>query len=70
MKSKHLLKLSCGLEVELLLDEVSGIFKCTWSKYPTRAQKPGVLKEYLPWRNKIVGGWADRNKCRVLILDT
>jgi hypothetical protein len=30
---------------------------------------PAVSKEYVPWRNKIVEAWAQRNGKRVLLVD-
>jgi hypothetical protein len=67
---RHILKLSCGLTVELHLDEASGRFDCEWSpELPTPSLLPSIEKEYLPWRNEIIAAWAHRNGKRVLVVD-
>jgi len=66
---RHILKLSCGLTVELTLDGATGRFDCEWSERPTPAALPAITKEYLPWRNQIIEAWAERIGQRVLLLD-
>ena len=66
---RHILKLSCGLTVELVLDEATGHFDCEWSERPTKALLPAIVKEYQPWRNEILAAWAERTGNRVLLVD-
>jgi hypothetical protein len=65
---RHVLKLSCGLTVELFLDELTGQFNCEWSERPTKAQLPSIRKEYEPWRNAIAEAWAERTGKKVLLV--
>ena len=65
----HVLKLSCGLTVELTLDEATGVFDCMWSRRPTKELLPAIMKEYGPWRNSILEEWAQRTGNRVLLVD-
>jgi hypothetical protein len=66
---RHVLKLSCGITVELFLDEATGAFDCEWSKRPTKKLLPAILKEYTPWRNSILEAWAERSGKKMLVLD-
>jgi len=66
---RNILKLSCGVTVELTLDEQSGRFDCQWSRRPTKKMLPAITKEYQPWRNEIIAAWAQRTGNRVLLLD-
>jgi hypothetical protein len=68
-EASHILKLSCGLTVKLVIDEATGVISCEWSDLPTKAMLPVVSKEYVPWRNQIVKAWAERNGKRVLVVD-
>jgi hypothetical protein len=65
---RHILKLSCGLTVELHLDEATGKFDCEWSERPTPQMLPSIRKEYEPWRNAIVEAWAQRVGKKVMIV--
>ncbi len=65
---RHILKLSCGITVELFLDETSGAFNCEWSKPPTKKLLPLIETEYIPWRNAIVEAWAERTGKKVLLV--
>ena len=67
-KPRHILKLSCGITVELVLDEKTGQFTCDWSERPTKALLPVIEKEYLPWRNEIIEEWAERTGNKVLLV--
>ena len=42
---RHVLRLSCGLTVELTIDETTGRFDCEWSERPTKALLPAIMKE-------------------------
>ena len=66
---RHILKLSCGLTVELLLNEATGAFDCMWSRRPTQKLLPAIMREYVPWRNGILEAWAARTGKRMLIID-
>jgi hypothetical protein len=66
---RHILKLSCGLTVELVINEESGRLDCEWSERPTPAALPAITKEYQPWRNEIIAAWAQRTGNRVLLVD-
>ena len=66
---RHILKLSCGLSVELFLDEVTGAFNCEWSARPTKKLLPKILREYVPWRNEIIEAWSRRTGKKVLVVD-
>jgi len=68
-KARHVLKLSCGLTVTLVLDEMTGVFGCEWSERPASAMLPSISSEYVPWRNEIMKAWAERNGKRVLLVD-
>jgi hypothetical protein len=68
-EARHILQLSCGLTVTLVIDEATGAISCQWSDFPTEAMLPAVSKEYVAWRNKIVEAWAKRNGKRVLLVD-
>jgi hypothetical protein len=65
---RHILKLSCGITVELVLDEETGVFNCEWSKRPTKALLTSIEKEYVPWRNAIVEAWAERTGKKVMLI--
>jgi hypothetical protein len=65
---RHILKLSCGITVELRLDETTGMFKCEWSERPSPAMLPLIRKEYEPWRNAIVEAWAQRTGKKVMLV--
>ena len=66
---RHILKLSCGITVELTLDEATGMFNCEWSpRLPTKELLPLIEKEYIPWRNAIVEAWAERTGKKVLVV--
>jgi hypothetical protein len=65
---RHILKLTCGITVELRLDEATGGFDCEWSERPTPAMLPLIRKEYEPWRNAIVEAWAQRTGKKVMIV--
>jgi len=66
---RHILKLSCGLTVELVIDEATGRFDGEWSERPTKALLPAIEAEYIPWRNEIIASWAERTGQRVLLVD-
>ena len=66
---RHVLNLSCGLTVELVVDEETGRFDCEWSERPTSAALAAITGEYLPWRNEILTAWAQRTGNRVLLVD-
>jgi hypothetical protein len=68
-EARHVLKLSYGLTVTLLIDEATGTNRCEWFERPTKAMLPRIAKEYVPWRNEIVEAWARRNGKRVLLVD-
>jgi hypothetical protein len=68
-EQRHILKLSCGLTVELVIDEDTGRFDCEWSERPTEALLPAITKEYVPWRNAIIEAWAEQTGKRVLLVD-
>jgi hypothetical protein len=68
-EARHVLKLSCGLTVALVIDEATRAIRCEWSEPPTKAMLPRIAKEYVPWRNEIVEAWARRNGKRVLLVD-
>jgi hypothetical protein len=65
---RHILKLTCGITVELTLNESTGQFKCEWSPRPTKAQLPLIEKEYIPWRNAIIEAWAQRTGNKVMVV--
>jgi len=67
--SRHILKLSCGVTVELVLDEATGFFNCEWSERPTRKMLGAIKREYVPWRNEIVEAWSRRVEKKVLLVD-
>ncbi len=66
---RHILKLSCGLTVELFLDEATGHFDCMWSRRPAKKLLPVITKEYVPWRNSILEAWAERSGKKMLVID-
>jgi hypothetical protein len=68
-EARHVLNLSCGVTVTLVIDEATGAIGCEWSEPPMKAMLPGIAKEYVPWRNEIVEAWARRNGKRVLLVD-
>jgi hypothetical protein len=68
-KARHILKLSCGLTVTLMIEEATGAISCEWSDHPSKATLSSIKNEYVPWRNEIVKAWAHRNGKRVLLVD-
>jgi len=66
---RHIFQLSCGLTVELIIDEETGRFHCEWSERPTTAALSAITKEYQQWRNEILAAWAQRTGNRVLLVD-
>jgi hypothetical protein len=66
---RHILKLSCGITIELLLDEATGFFNCEWSELPSRKTLHVIEREYMPWRNGIIAAWAQRTGKKVMVLD-
>jgi hypothetical protein len=59
-EARHVLQMSCGLTVELLLDEKTGQALCIWSERPTWEVLPTLLREYPRWRDEILEAWALR----------
>jgi hypothetical protein len=63
MVTKHILKTDFGVAVELHLNEDTGDFNCAWEGLPKRvspALRDKVLGVYIPWRNQLIGEWAQR----------
>ena len=67
--NRHILELSCGLTVTLVLDEQTGVFDCEWSERPTKALLPKILPEYRPWRNEILEAWSRRSGKKMLVVE-
>jgi hypothetical protein len=57
---RHVLQLSCGLSVELLLDVKTRRAIGVWSERPTWELMPTVLREYPRWRDEILEAWLLR----------
>ena len=69
-EARHVLKLSCGLTVTLVIDEATGTFEFEWSRWPPpKHLLSQIKKEYVPWRNEIIETWAKRNGTRVLLVE-
>jgi ABC-type cobalt transport system substrate-binding protein len=69
MKTKHILKMSCGVTVEAEFDEETAAFKCEWSPSPPFSERliEKIRREYEPWRNEIFENFAERTGKKVLL---
>jgi hypothetical protein len=67
--NRHVLKLSCGLTVTLLLDEETVNFSCEWSERPTKENLPAILPEYRVWRDQNLEAWSKRNGKKMLVVE-
>ena len=65
---RHVLKLSCGLTVSMVVGEATGELNCKWSKRPTKKVLPEIEREYIPWRDEIIEAWAERTSQKVMVL--
>ena len=68
--SKHILRMSCGVTVEMTFNEETAELNCEWSPPPPYSLKTikKIREEYEPWRNGIMTAWAQRNKKNVMLL--
>lgn len=67
---KHILRTSAGVVVTMRLDEAGGL-RCMWEPPPpySRAKRRRILREYRPWRDRILTAWAERTGQRVLVVE-
>jgi hypothetical protein len=69
MKTRHVLKLSCGITCSMTFDEETAHFDCEWSpRLPTRKLLPKIEREYIPRRNQIIEAWAARTGKKVMLI--
>ncbi len=70
-EQKHILRTSAGVVVTLLLDEAGGAVRCAWEPPPpySRHKARRIMREYRPWRNRILEAWAKRTGQRVLVVE-
>lgn len=71
MKTKHVLKMSCGVTVEAEFDQETAEFSCEWSgKRPpwSRSLLRRIKKEYEPWRDQIFADFSRRTGKKVLMI--
>lgn len=63
MKTKHSKKLSCGVTVDLFLDEDTCVFTLEFDPPPPfgKESKPVFIAEFEPWKNAIIEDWNERN---------
>jgi hypothetical protein len=68
--SKHILRTSVGVTIELVFDKADAHFSCAWSPAPPyRAEvRDQVVREYLPWRDSIIEAWSKRTGKRALVV--
>jgi hypothetical protein len=68
--TKHILRMSCGVTVEMTFDEETAQMDCEWTPPPPYSLKTmkKIREEYEPWRNGIVKSWAQRNNKNVMLL--
>jgi DNA gyrase inhibitor GyrI len=68
--TKHILRMTCGVTVEMTFNEETAQMDCKWTPAPPYSLKKieKIRKEYEPWRNEIVTAWAQRNKKKVMIV--
>lgn len=68
--TKHILRMSCGVTVEMTFNEETAQMHCYWLPPPpySRRKIDKIRKEYEPWRNQIVTAWAQRNKKNVMLV--
>ncbi len=69
-QTKHILRTSAGVVVTLCLDEAGGL-RCVWQPPPpySRRKARRIMREYRPWRNRILAAWAKRTGQRVLVVE-
>ena len=70
MKEQHILKMKCGVTVELTIDPTDGQIVCEWEPSPpySEALATAVEAEYLPWRNHIIEQWAKKKGVKVAVV--
>jgi DNA gyrase inhibitor GyrI len=68
--TKHVLRMSCGVTVEMTFNEQTAQIDCEWTPAPPYSLKKieRIREEYEPWRNGIMTAWAQRNKKNVMLL--
>jgi hypothetical protein len=68
--TKHILRMSCGVTVEMTFNEETARMDCKWTPEPPYPLKKieKIRKEYEPWRNAILTAWAQRNKKKVMLV--
>lgn len=64
----HILKMSCGVTVEMDFNEETADFKCAWTPDPpySPAMIEKIREEYEPWRDEILLVWANRTGKKIL----
>jgi hypothetical protein len=67
---RYILKLSCGLSVELVHDEKRDLAIGIWSAPPTWELMPTILHEYPKWRDSVLRTWAQRRKKNLVVEST
>jgi DNA gyrase inhibitor GyrI len=68
--TKHVLRMSCGVTVEMTFNEQTAQMHYEWTPAPPYSLKKikKIREEYEPWRNGIMAAWAQRNKKNVMLL--
>lgn len=68
--TKHILRMSCGVTVEMTFNEETAQMDCEWTPTPpySRRKIEKIREEYEAWRNDIVTAWARRNRRNVMFL--
>ncbi len=68
--TKHILRMSCGVTVEMTFNEETAQIDCEWTPPPPYSLRKieKIRQEYEPWRDDIVTSWAHRNKKNVMLL--
>ena len=72
ISTTHILKMNCGVTIEMLFNEDNAHALCVWTPEPPFSEEMlrEIKKEYVPWRNAIIDDWAKRNNKKVLVYDT
>jgi hypothetical protein len=63
MTTRHILKTDFGVTAELELNEKTGYFNCVWEGLPkdiSHELRDKILSTYIPWRNQLIGHWAQK----------